>query len=224
MVTDHRRLLQAFHVLVLIASSQISRTSALPRRLNAVVTVEAYDPDCDPEDRPPQPPIWPSVAGIEYTNLPAPTAVTEISWNPSAYQIPDGQVQVSMDVTVETVAVTSPSTTFLSSSEVTRYYTYTPLPRQFTWGWSSTSTSTIFVTASPAPTAGSSAATSSNSAGTSNSAASPTPIQSFTTSVPEVALTSLTTSEVQTVTAPAPSNTTGVSGPIWWSCSDTQDR
>jgi hypothetical protein len=219
MITDQCRLLRALHVLVLIASSQIPTTSALPYGQVPTSTVVVHDPDCNPEGRPPQP-VWPSVHGIEYTVVPTFARPTQDAWNPTAYEIPDGQVQVSASISTEAVEVTELSTTFLSSCKVTRYYTYTPLPRQYT---SATTTSTvsstttrtsyvtIFVTASPAPAVSENPAAASTTAFASASSLSSTPVQSFTTSIPEILLTSLTTSEVQTVTTSASINNTGVS-------------
>ncbi|KAK5174070.1 endo-1,3-beta glucanase [Saxophila tyrrhenica] len=230
MTTDRRRTLRALHALVLIALSQVPTTSARPHRVIQTTTIRVLDPNCSLEGRPPAP-IWPSVPGIEYTFVPRPTSSELYLWNPEAYQIEDGQVQVSAAVSTEVTGVTSLSSTFLSSSEVTRFYTYTPVPRQDTSKPPmSTSTTTIFVTASPISTAVPSStstsasagttpnvplpaplptSTTSAGAGTSTSTAAPAPVQSYTTSVPEGLLTSLTTSEVQTVTAAPPENTTG---------------
>lgn len=145
------------------------------------------------------------------------------------YQIADGQLQVSYTVVNEEVVVTSESSTIVTSSAVTSFYTFTPVLRQYTSFTTSLSTATLSVTTevtaavpgpqigvdangNPSPTTESAIAASpiiTGSATPAPSALQPPP--AVTTSVPDEALTVLTTSEVQAVTAPPPTHTSGVS-------------
>ena len=211
--------LRRLYLLPLIVSLQVSSSLAFPFAANKQRTNEVPDHDCPPEERP-RPPHWRSVSGIDYETTLSSTSYKSDSWNPTAYQISDGQVQAVYTVLTEEFPVTSSGTIVLSTSTVTSYHSYTPVPRQVTSVSTSTSTTTVYVSASPSPapaettSAGSppSVATpATTSTGEGSPATTANPQQSLTTSIPDSSLTSLTTSEVQTVTAPPVTNTSGVS-------------
>ena len=213
----HRLCLRALHLLPLIVYFQVPSSSALPFGATYENTDEAPDPDCLPEATPQSI----SVNSIGHSDLEQSAPSTSIDWQPTAYEIADGQVQAPYTAITEEVVVTSSSTTITSSTTATSHHSYTPVPRQLTPSWSSTSTSTVYVFASATSTG----ATSGIPAISSSTTAVTTPAnsamlvsstaessqQSFTTTLPNSLLTSLTTSEVQTATAPVPTNTSGVS-------------
>ena len=218
----HRVCLRALHLLSLIAYFQVPSSLARPLSVVYERTDEAPETDCPPEEQPPAP-TWTSVGGIDYTSPSSSIPPTSDDWQPTAYVIGDGQVQAAYTVSTEEIVVTSSGTTVVSSSTVTNYYSYTP--RQLTSDWSTTSTSTLYVVASPTLT--SSSTTSVTSPSSSSTAVSTTTTtgtlttttpgitpQSLTTSLPNSLLTSLTTSEVQTVPAAPPTDTSGVSIPF----------
>lgn len=193
----------ALYTLLLFVILLVSRTVALPYVANEDDGKANMEPDCPEIKRP------------ELAN--------------EVYQIADGQPQVSYTVIIEEILLTSESSSMVSSSTATSFYTYTPLARQFTSFTTSITTATAFVTTEvtgtvqgtsvsvevdSTPSTRTGSATSTNNINTDTVAPVPSTPESFpavTTSIPDGALTSLTTSEVQTVTAPPPTHTSGVS-------------
>ena len=212
----HRNRLRALYLIPLIASLQVPNALAIPFAARQRSTIEVPDTDCSEQHRLHRPHSR-SASTINYISRLHSSSYTSPDWAPTAYEISDGQVQAVYTIYTEAVAVTSSGTTFLSSSTVTSYYSYTQVPRQITSEWTSTSTTTVFVHPSP-PSALLSTTT---VAGPSSSATVPASAQtstvgtafqqSITTSIPDSSLTSLTTSEVQSVTVPIETHTSGVS-------------
>lgn len=144
-----------------------------------------------------------------------------------AYIIGNGQV-AACRTTTKVISISTSGSTIVGSSIITQYYT--PVPRQDTTSWSSTSTTTVFVL--PTPSASGSA---SGSPTLTPVSASATPQSEQTYTLPDGSLTSLTTSEVQTLTVAPITNTSGVScsystrlfqlaGPPWRRLIDGDDR
>lgn len=149
-----------------------------------------------PHNRLRPPPLFRSVSGIEYTTVPT-TASEDDGWLSTVpvYQIGDGQIQAPYMVSTEEPASGSETVASLASRNE-----YTAP--------SSTSTTTVYVvgrgSTTPEPAAG-------LPTQTSVQPASGDGAQPFVTTVPDQSLTSLTTSEVQTVERPPPTDTSGVS-------------
>lgn len=149
-----------------------------------------------PHNRLRPPPLFRSVSGIEYTTVPT-TASEDDGWLSTVpvYQIGDGQIQAPYIVSTEEPASGSETVASLASRNE-----YTAP--------SSTSTTTVYVvgrgSTTPEPAAG-------LPTQTSVQPASGDGAQPFVTTVPDQSLTSLTTSEVQTVERPPPTDTSGVS-------------
>ena len=233
---DRRRVgLRALHLLPLIVYSQVPIASASPFTALNPSTSEPPDPNCTPNERKPAL-EWRSVSGIDYTTSPSIPSYSSESWQPEVYQILDGQIQAPYPASVDGIPATGSGTTTTSKTGSTTSHPHTPVPRDWTTstlptisfpstslsgayssssGGSptlatrqntplsiSTSTTTVFVVPSPPSRSPVDVSTTS----TTQSVA-----ESFSTTIPDSSLTFLTTSEVQTVTAPGPTNTTGVS-------------
>jgi endo-1,3(4)-beta-glucanase len=200
--------LRVLHLLSLIAILQVSATWSYPFGASNQGTDEAPDPDCSPEP-PPAVPYVSSSSVYEYIAPEEYTTNIGYNWQPTAYVVGDGQVQAAYPVSTEVVAVAASGSTILSSSVVTSYYT--PLPRQDTTDRTSTSTTTVFVLPSPSPSPLVTSSVTTSSHQPTAAATSDTPKPNPTTNIPDNSLTSLTTSEVQTLTEAPITNTSGVS-------------
>lgn len=201
----HQSRLRALHLLPLISFLQVPWASAFP--FSTSYQSSSTPPGAgQPLKRLRPPPLFRSVNSIDYTTLPSPTTYTDNRW-PSTipvYEIGDGQIQAPYVVSTkeETSSSSSSVATLASRNEQ-------PPP-------TSTSTTTVFVVASRSNIffTSSEATTAPASPDTATPENSPGGVtQSFTTTIPHESLTSLTTSEVQTVAGPPPSDTSGVSIP-----------
>ena len=152
--------LRGVQALSLIFCLQVQQTIAVPLAGPYTSTDILMDADCSQTGQ------MPPATSVD----PAPSPTT--SWQPTAYEIGDGQVQAP-----DVIAIMES----LELEAATRSHEHKARPRKRTTSSApailstSTSTTTIFTT------------------------------------IPNASLASLTTSEVQTITAPLPSNTTGVS-------------
>jgi hypothetical protein len=188
--------LRALHLFPLIASLQVPTVLSHPFRAAYRETNEARDPDCDSE--PPAIPYVSSSSVYEYLTARETPTHPSYGWQPAVNQIGDGQPQAPC---------TSISGILVSSSIATNYYI--PEPRQDTTSGTGTSTTTVFVTlstslsGSPQSSAITPTASQIEETGTLQSAVANT--------IPDSSLTSLTTSEVQTLTEAPATNTSGVS-------------
>ena len=195
--------LQVVHLLLLIAVHQVPATLSYPSGATNQGTDETPDYEC-PQEPPPAVPFVSSSSVYEYIAPEEYNTYTGYNWQPTAYVVGNGQVQAAYTVSTEVVAVATSGSTILSSSVVTSYYT--PVPRQDTTDRTSTSTTTVFVLPSPSPSP-----LVTSSVTTSSHQATNTPQPTPTTNIPDNSLTSLTTSEVQTLTEAPVTNTSGVS-------------
>ena len=197
--------LRALHLLSLIATLQVPATWSYPFGVTNQDTNKALDPDCPPEP-PPAVPYVSSSSVYEYISQ---QEYTGYDWQPTAWGAGNGQVQAAYTISTEVVAVATSGSMILSWSIITSYYT--PLPRQDTMTPTSTSTTTVFVLPSPSPTPLITNSVPTPSQRATASAASDTPYPIPATNLPDNSLTSLTTSEVQTLTDAPITNTSGVS-------------
>lgn len=146
----------------------------------------------------PAPLFW-SVSGIEYTTL-STTVSADDSWLSTipVYQIGDGQIQAPYVGSTEEPPEGSDNAATLASRN------------EYTVSASMSTTSVLIERGSTTP-GPNPASTAVQPTQTSGFPAGGNGEQSFVTSVPDQSLTSLTTSEVQTVSGPPPSDTSGVS-------------
>lgn len=142
-------------------------------------------------------PLFRSVKGIEYTTL-STTMSADDSWLSTipVYQIGDGQIQAPYVASTEEPSGSSDSAATLASRD------------EYTTG-------EVFGRASttPGPNPASTAVQPTQTSGFPVGGGGE---QSFVTTVPDQSLTSLTTSEVQTVQGPPPSDTSGVSKALYF--------
>lgn len=189
-------------IVALTTLLQTSSTSAQPYAATFQVTTTVSDPDCYPE-RLAQSPTS-KHQKIAYHNKVS-TDVEHhphLSWYPTAYEIADGQVQAPQTVPAFAQATSDqvePTRSITSATLVTRGEAVRT---------TSTSLTTVYVYASPWPYSGS---------WQSHRWTRPfkhSRHQHHTKAVPDGSLTSLTTSEVQSVTVSPLTDTTGVSSII----------
>jgi hypothetical protein len=187
-------LIRGAHIPLILLSVLVSPGQALPYGTSPHLPTN-IDPDCDPHVGAPSS----SMPGVGAALDDPITPPWTDQWAPTAYQIGDGQVQVSFAVSTTSILLTTDGSTFLSASTLTSSYTYTPVPRQITSATVST-TEISSVAATPTPS-------------TSQWSETSTPQTSIppTTGIPDSLLTSLTTFEVQSVTAPPLVEMPGVS-------------
>lgn len=192
--------LQVLHLLTLITLFQIQSVRSFPFRKQHHSTNE------DLQDTRPDLglaiPYVSSSSVYEYIVNQQHSKHTSHDYHQPAYVIGNGQVAACRTST-KVVSISTAGSTIVSSSIVTQYYT--PVPRQDTTSWSSTSTTTVFVLPTPATSESTSAG-----ATLTPPPASTTPQSEQTATVPDGSLTSLTTSEVQTLTVAPITNTSGV--------------
>ena len=193
----------------LITFLQISRASPLPFGAVDPATHDARTPKHLP-NLPLAIPYVSSSSVYEYIAPRHSTSRTKDGWQPIVCLHGDGHVQTACTRPPKPRLEPTRRSTIVSSSIETNYYT--PQPRQDTTSWTSTSTATVYKSDHV-----------SSSALEQNSAITPTTVPAiaasttsnsptdFTAPVPDASLTSLTTSEVQTVTEAPETNTSGVS-------------
>lgn len=199
----HQSYLQVLHLVLLITIFQILTVRSFPFKQ------PQHEPR-DPADGYLGPglaiPYVSSSSVYEYIVTQKHVKHTSRGCHQPVYVVGNGQVKAACTTSTKVISVTTAGSTIVSSSIITSWYT--PVPRQDTTLWSSTSTTTVFVVPTPAgpqSTVGSATST----PRLPPSSASEQPAQ--TTTLPDSSLTSLTTSEVQTLTEEPITNTSGVS-------------
>ena len=226
--------------LMVLLQIQSVAASPFPRRLHdRDVTITSTD--CPPNERHPPPTAQRIDAIEYATVPPAETDSSDGGRPGLAWQIQDGQVQIYSIATASAEDLLTSATTVTGydtntpvprgwtppgGSEWSHWAAHKPTSRRHRpWNWHHTRTSveepspaltTTPVVTSQSPTSETSASssdalptTSINTLSTTSAVGRSTPV--FTTSVPDSSLTSLSTSEVQTVTGPPPTGTSGVS-------------
>jgi hypothetical protein len=195
---------KGLHLISLITILQVPTARSFPFRASN------HNANKAPPDSPPDPGL--AIPYVSSSSVYEHIAIQKHAGNPKhgcqqpTYFAGNGQVVAACTTSTKVVSATTVSSTIVSSSIVTEYYT--PVPRQDTTSFTSTSTTTIDV----APTPARSGVTSGSATSTPlppTASAPPQPRQ--TTTLADSSLTSLTTSEVQTLKQAPITNTSGVS-------------